>query len=191
MRIVAGKHRGRRLQKPDGYDIRPTSDRVRESVFNILEHRDWGRAGTSVVNGARILDGFCGTGALGLEALSRGGAHVTFMDNKRSALSICRRNVDTLGEGAAADILQGDCLKPVGAAEPCGLVLLDPPYKTGLTCTALSALRDAGWLKPDAICAIESEAGVDPKLPEGFEILDIRKYGATRVQFLRYRNSYS
>lgn len=189
MRIVAGRHRGRLIEAPEGNDIRPTSDRVRESVFNILEHRDWGPGGLSVVTGARILDGFCGTGALGLEALSRGGAHITFMDKNRTALALCRGNLDTLGERASADVLQGDCLKPVRPAEPCGLVLLDPPYKAGLAAPALTALRDAGWLAPGAICAIETEASGTPEFPEDFEILDTRKYGAARVHFLRYQDS--
>jgi len=188
MRIVAGKHKGRLLESPDGQDIRPTSDRVRESVFNILEHRDWGQGGISVINGARILDGFCGTGALGLEALSRGGSHVTFMDKNSSALSLCRRNLDSLGERAAAVVLQGDCLKPASPAAPCGLVLLDPPYKTGFVGPALGALRDAGWLIPGAICAVESEVGGDPEFPKGFEKLDVRTYGAARVHFMRYQH---
>lgn len=189
MRIVAGRHRGRLIEAPEGSDIRPTSDRVRESLFNILEHRDWGPGGLSVVSGARVLDGFCGTGALGLEALSRGAAHVTFMDKNRAALGLCRRNLDALGERAAADVLQGDCLKPVRPAEPCGLILLDPPYKAGLATPALTALREAGWLLPGAICAVETEAGGDLDIPEGFERLDARKYGAARVHFLRHLES--
>lgn len=187
MRIVAGKHRGRPIAAPEGNDIRPTSDRVRESVFNILEHRDWGPGGISVVTGARILDGFCGTGALGLEALSRGGGHVTFMDKNRSALDLCRRNLDALGERAAADVLQGDCLKPVRPPAPCGLMFLDPPYKAGLAGPALAALLEAGWLSPGAICAIETEVSGEPDFPEPFEKLDVRKYGAARVHFLRYQ----
>lgn len=189
MRIVAGRHRGRLIDAPEGTDIRPTSDRVRESVFNILEHRDWGPGGLSVVSGARILDGFCGTGALGLEALSRGGAHVTFMDKSRTALDLCRRNLDTLGERSSADVLQGDCLKPVRPAVPCELILLDPPYKADLAAPALSALRDAGWLVAGAICAVETEAAGEPEFPEDFDKLDSRKYGAARVHFLRYRDS--
>ena len=185
MRIVAGRHRGRLIDAPEGNDIRPTSDRVRESVFNILEHRDWGPGGLSVVTGARVLDGFCGTGALGLEALSRGGAHVTFMDKSRVALALCRQNLDSLGERSAADVLQGDCLKPVRPAEAYGLVLLDPPYKAGLAAPALTALRDTGWIAPGAICVVETEAGTDPEFDDTFEKLDTRKYGAAKVHFLR------
>jgi 16S rRNA (guanine966-N2)-methyltransferase len=186
MRIVAGRHRGRVINAPEGNEIRPTSDRVRESVFNVLEHRDWGPGGLSVVSGARILDGFCGTGALGLEALSRGSAHATFMDKNRVALAICRQNLETLGERSAADVLQGDCLKPVCPPEPCGLVLLDPPYKAGLAAPALTALRDAGWIAPSAICVVETEASLDPEFADTFELLDTRKYGAAKVHFLRY-----
>ena len=188
MRIVAGRHRGRVINAPQGNDIRPTSDRVRESVFNILEHRDWGPGGLSVVAGARVLDGFCGTGALGLEALSRGGAHATFMYKNRMALAICRQNLDMLGERSAADVLQGDCLKPVRPAAPCGLVLLDPPYKSGLAAPALTALRDAGWISAGAICVVETEAGIDPEFADTFEKLDTRKYGTAKVHFLRYEH---
>ena len=185
MRIVAGRHRGRPIAAPEGHDIRPTSDRVREAVFNILEHRDWGVGGVSIVTGARVLDGFSGTGALGLEALSRGAEHITFMDRNRTALNLCRETLEALGERSAANILQGDCLKPVRPAEPCGLVFLDPPYKAGLAVPALEALRQAGWIETGGICVIETSAKDDPEFPEGFEMLDTRKYGAAKIHFLR------
>jgi 16S rRNA (guanine966-N2)-methyltransferase len=92
MRIVAGRHKGRNIQAPSGTDIRPTTDRVRESVFNILEHRGWGDGGLSILSDARVLDAFCGTGACGLEALSRGARHVTFLDNSKIEIDLCRRN---------------------------------------------------------------------------------------------------
>ena len=185
MRIVAGRHKGRPISAPAGRDIRPTSDRVRESLFNILEHRDWGPGGISVVSDARVLDGFAGTGALGLEALSRGAAHVTFMDNSRIALDICRQNVETLGERGSVDILQGDCAKPVRPAQACDLVLLDAPYNSDLSVPALAALRAAGWVSQDGICVIETGAKEDPSFPDGFEQLDVRKYGAAKIHFLR------
>jgi 16S rRNA (guanine966-N2)-methyltransferase len=185
MRIVAGRHRGRPIAAPAGRDIRPTSDRVREAVFNILEHRDWGAGGISVVTGARVLDGFCGTGALGLEALSRGAGHVTFMDKNRAALNLCRETLEALGERSAANLLQGDCLKPVRPAEPCNLVFLDPPYKAGLAGPALEALRNAGWIAPGCVCVVETGAKDNPETPEGFEMLDARKYGAAKIHFMR------
>ena len=185
MRIVAGTHKGRRIDAPAGRDIRPTSDRVRESLFNILDHRDWGAGGRSIVIDAVVLDAFCGTGALGLEALSRGAAHATFMDSSRDALAACRANVAALGENARSDILQGDALHPVRPRTPCTLILMDPPYRADLAGPALAALDEASWIAPGAVCAIETGAKEDVETPEGFELLDTRKYGAARVTFMR------
>lgn len=188
MRIVAGRHRGRPITAPEGREIRPTSDRVREAVFNILEHRDWGPGGVSIVTDARVLDGFSGTGALGLEALSRGAAHATFMDNNRTALEICRQNLEMLEERRSADILQGDCLKPVRPSAACDLVLLDPPYNSELAAPALAELRATGWIAPNGICVVETGKKEDPDIPSGFEVLDIRAYGAAKIHFLRNDN---
>jgi 16S rRNA (guanine966-N2)-methyltransferase len=185
MRIVAGRHRGRPIAAPEGRDIRPTSDRVREAVFNILEHRDWGAGGVSVVAGARVLDGFSGTGAFGLEALSRGAKHVTFMDKNRAALNLCRETLDALGERSAADVLQGDCVKPVRPAAACDLIFLDPPYRAGLAIPALEALRDAGWIETGSICVVETGSTEDTAMPDRFEALDERRYGAAKIHFLR------
>ena len=127
MRIVAGRHRGRPISAPDGGEIRPTSDRVRESVFNILEHRGWGPGGVSPLAEARVLDAFCGTGACGLEALSRGAGHASFVDNSNAALDLCRGNIAALNEQGAAEVLRGDCLKPVRPSAPCTLRLPGPP----------------------------------------------------------------
>lgn len=187
MRIVAGTHKGRTIAAPEGRDIRPTSDRVRESLFNILEHRGWGSGGQSLLPGARVLDAFCGTGALGLEALSRGAAHATFMDNARAALALCRENVRKFAETARADILQGDCLHPVRPRQPCSIVFLDPPYDEGLAVPALEALAAAGWIAVDALCVVETAAKDVLAPPPGFETLDGRRYGAARVTILRYR----
>ena len=185
MRIVAGRHKGRRIDAPEGHDIRPTSDRVRESLFNILEHRGWGVGGRSPVSGAVVLDAFCGTGALGLEALSRGAAQVSFMDNSRTALAVCRANVGALGESSAAEILQGDVLHPVRPRAACDLVLLDPPYRDALGPPALAALAAAGWIAGGALCVVESPAKKEIAVPDGFEELDTRRYGAARLTFLR------
>jgi len=185
MRIVAGSNRGRPLQAPEGRDTRPTSDRVRESVFNILEHRGWGSGGASPIIDASVLDAFCGTGALGLEALSRGAAHATFMDNTAAAIGYCRRNVAALGETSRADILQGDCLHPVRPREACGIVFMDPPYGAGLAPAALAALA-AGWIANSALCVVETAAKESLDPPDGFTLLDERKYGAARVHFLQY-----
>ena len=186
MRIVAGRLKGRTIAAPEGRDVRPTSDRVRESLFNILEHRDWGKGGRSPVPGARVLDAFCGTGALGLEALSRGAAHATFLDNARPALAVCRENVRKLGQIANADILQGDTLKPVRPRAPCDLVFLDPPYGQDLVPKALAALAAEGWFAPGAICIVETGAREVFDAPADFTELDDRTYGAARIRILRY-----
>ena len=189
MRIVAGKHRGRPIAAPDSHDIRPTSDRVREAMFNILEHRDWGAGGLSLISNARVLDAFSGTGALGLEALSRGAVHVTFMDNNRAALDLCRRNLADLEELAAANVLQGNCIKPVRPTSACDLVFLDPPYHSGLAVAGIVALRRVGWIAPGAICVLETGAKENPEIPDDFTVLDERKYGAAKVRFLRCGNT--
>ena len=190
MRIVAGRHRGRRLEAPENTAVRPTGDRARESIFNILTQGklDWRRAedgaGTPL-HGARVLDAFAGTGALGLEALSQGAAQVTFMEDQAAALSMCRRNIENLDEAARCRVLQCDVLRPPRAAALCDLVLMDPPYNQGLAPPALIALRAAGWLAPGALAVIELMAKEPFAPPEGFDILDERKYGKARVVFLR------
>ncbi len=189
VRIVGGRHRGRRLAAPGGSDTRPTTDRTRESLFNILGHADWGPDGADLLEGAIVVDAFCGTGALGLEALSRGAAHASFLDVGRAALDAVRANVAALGEGANAAVLRADATRPPTAARPCTLAFLDPPYGQDLAPRALAGLAKAGWLAPGAVLVVEV-AGRDPlPLPPGFVELDERRYGDTRVQFLRYRNS--
>lgn len=186
MRIVAGKHRGRPLAVPQGSDIRPSGDRVREALFNTLCHGNARIGEGDGVREAIVLDGFAGTGALGLEAASRGAAHVTLMERDHEALRLCRRNVASLGEQERVTVLAGDCLAPVRAAQPCDLVLLDPPYRSGAAADALTALARAGWIAPDALCVVELAAKEPFTPPEGAELLDERRYGAARVVFLRW-----
>lgn len=186
MRIVAGKHRGRTLAVPEGGDIRPTADRVREALFNSLCHGNARIGERDIVRGAVMLDGFAGTGAIGLEAVSRGAAHVTLMELNRGALDLCRENVAKLGEQAAVTVLSGDCLNPVRAAQPCDLIFLDPPYRSGTAGDALDALAGAGWIAPGALCVIELAAKEDFALPDGTELLDERRYGAAQIKFLRW-----
>ncbi len=184
MRIVAGAHRGRRLRAPDA-GTRPTADRVREAVFNILAH---GVAGAEI-DGAAVLDVFAGSGALGLEALSRGAAHATFMDDDRAALACVRANVKALGVAPHATLLDADATRPppppLAARAPCALIFLDPPYGSGLAAPALAALADKGWIAGGAVCVAEVAAREDLAAPAGFEVLDERTYGAARVVFLR------
>lgn len=184
MRIVGGVHRGRRLAAPPGETVRPTSDRAREAVFNILSHGRFAAAGLPFAD-RPVLDAFGGTGAFGLEALSRGAAAAVFIENNREALTALRRNVAALGEDDRAHIVAGDATRPPRAAFACAVAFLDPPYRGGLAAPALTALAAAGWLAPDALAVIElAAAEALPPVP-GFALLDERVYGAARLVFLR------
>jgi 16S rRNA (guanine966-N2)-methyltransferase len=181
MRIVAGKFRGKQLTSPEDDSIRPTADRVRESVFNILASR----LGPSF-DGLRILDLFAGTGALGLEALSRGAANVVFVDTGVEARGLIRDHIEAFGAGGVAKLLRRDAtnLGPAGTMGPVDLVFLDPPYGKGLGEKALVALNGGGWLKPDTILVLEESAEVPVDLPTGFILDDRREYSAAAVHFL-------
>jgi 16S rRNA (guanine966-N2)-methyltransferase len=181
MRLVGGNLRGRRLEAPAGRDIRPTSDRTREAIFNILAHADW----APEIDGAVVLDAFCGTGALGLEALSRGAKRAVFLDNGREALDLVRRNVAALTVSGHCDIIRADANRPPRAQTACALLFLDPPYAKGLAPTALAALRDRGWCAPDAVAVVEIGLEDPWEAPAFAEPLDDRAYGDTRVLFLR------
>jgi 16S rRNA (guanine966-N2)-methyltransferase len=180
MRIVAGSHRGRRLEAPPDEHIRPTSDRIRESLFNILHHKLEG------FTGKRVLDGFAGTGALGFEALSRGAASALFIDNNRDAMALCRRNAASLGLADQADFRLADLTRLPQAAAAFDLVLLDPPYGKGLAGAALGALAAAGWLAPGAIAAVEADRSQPEIIPKGFTEIDSRDYGRTRITLVRW-----
>jgi 16S rRNA (guanine966-N2)-methyltransferase len=182
LRVIAGRHRGRRLLAPAGAGTRPTAERVRQALFDMLWHAPW--AGREAVEGARVLDAFAGTGALGLEALSRGAAHAAFIESDRAALAALRRNIEALGEEEAARVIARDATRPPPAAAPCGLVFLDPPYGKELVPRALAALRGAGWIAPAALVAAEV-ARAEALEPAGFELLAERAHGAARIVVLR------
>ncbi|HVB16798.1 MAG TPA: 16S rRNA (guanine(966)-N(2))-methyltransferase RsmD [Stellaceae bacterium] len=184
LRIVGGSHRGRRLIAPPGEAVRPTSDRAREALFNILSHGDFAAAGLMFAE-QPVLDAFAGTGAYGLEALSRGAGRAVFIESDREALAALRRNVAALGEGERAYIVAGDATRPPRAGFACALAFLDPPYRSGVAPPALSALADAGWLTPDALAVIEVAAREALSAPAGFAIIDERTYGAARLVILR------
>ena len=179
MRIVGGRFRGRALSalgKGDaGAQLRPTTDRVRETLFNILR-------GYDLPEGARVLDLFAGTGALGLEALSRGAAHVTFVDDGAKAGQLLRRNVDLLGVSAETRILRRDARRIFAADTPCDLVFLDPPYGRDMGGDVLAAALRGGWIAPDALIVWE-EAHPQP-VPDALREIDRRTFGDTSVQFL-------
>ncbi len=184
MRIVGGSHRGRRLVAPLGEIVRPTSDRAREALFNILSHGTFAAEGMPFA-GKPVLDAFAGTGALGLEALSRGAAEAIFIENEREALIGLRRNIAELGETARARVIAGDATRPPRARVACAVAFLDPPYASGLAAPALLALPGAGWLTPEALAVVEVGAREPFTAPSGFVILDERVYGAARLVFLR------
>lgn len=184
MRIVAGSLRGRPLAAPTNTATRPTSDRVRESIFNILAH---GAAATTL-DGARVLDLFAGTGALGLEALSRGAAFTLFVEEDPSARATIRNNVEAFGLTGHSKIFRRDAtgMGPAAQMGQYDLAFLDPPYGKGLAELALASLASGGWLKPNAIAVVEERAGVTLAWPSGFTPLDARTYGDTAVAFARY-----
>ena len=183
MRIIGGNRRGLRLADVGEGDmaahLRPTSDRVREAIFNLLIN-----AHGNPVTGARVLDLFAGTGALGLESLSRGALHATFVDDGAKALALIKTNIAKLRAEGEARILRQNATRLGPNAEPgFGLVFLDPPYGKGLGEQALAAARSGGWLAPDAMVVWED--GVAPAVPEWFGLVDQRKYGDTVVTLLK------
>ena len=197
MRIVAGRHRGRTITAPADDSVRPTSDRVRENLFNILAHgklapASSGGEGAPLLAEARVLDVFAGSGALGLEALSRGAADAVFVEQDLTALECIRRNLIALGEEKRATLVQADACHPPapskvrGHPTPRSLLFLDPPYRSGLAASALAALAESGWLAPNAIAVVELEAKDAFEPPAGFTRADERRYGRTRLLFLRW-----
>jgi 16S rRNA (guanine966-N2)-methyltransferase len=185
MRIVAGRLRGRRLAPPAGRDIRPTADRTRQALFDLLEHGHLRAGGGSAVVDAVVLDAFAGTGALGLEALSRGAAEASFIDISRPALESARANATALG--VTGNFILADATNPPRARRAADLVFLDPPYDRGLARPALEALAAAGWIAPWAVVSLEisgrENAGFRP--PAGLEPLAERRYGKARILLLR------
>jgi 16S rRNA (guanine966-N2)-methyltransferase len=170
---------------------RPTSNRARESLFNVLMHASWRDAdlqgGTSPLVDARVLDAFAGSGALGIEALSRGAAHATFLDSDATAIRLIGENLRKLGEATNARVIRADATRPPPSREGCDLVFLDPPYRSDLAAPALAALAEAGWLKPGAIATVELASTEDIDPPAGFEPIDERRYGAAKIVILRYQ----
>jgi 16S rRNA (guanine966-N2)-methyltransferase len=185
MRIVGGRLRGRVLHAPDSRAIRPTSERLRESIFDILVHRH------GAVEGARVVDLFAGSGALAIEALSRGADFALFVDNGAEARALLRANVEALALGGVTRIWRADATRlgkaPAGA--PFTLAFLDPPYDKGLAEPALAALVAGGWLAPGALVVVEEGAKAEIVAPEEFGVEDERTYGDTKIVFLRFERT--
>ena len=182
MRVVGGRLRSRPIAGPKGEGLRPTADRLRESLFNILAHG----YGNPVVD-ARVLDLFAGTGALGIEALSRGAGYVLFVDDGVEARALLRNNTEALGLGGTSRIFRRDATKlgPVYPLEPFTLAFLDPPYGKGLAEKALVAAREGGWLVKDALAVVEEATDAKFAAPEGYAELERRDYDDTELVFLR------
>jgi len=184
MRIVAGRFRGRAIAAPEHEGLRPTADRVRESLFNILEHGVEGFA----LAGARVIDLFAGTGALGLEALSRGAAFCLFVEENAEARALVRTNVEALQLTGATRIFRRNAteLGAAGTIAPFTLAFLDPPYAKGLGEAALASLVAGDWLIPRAVAVLEERANVTVDLPQAFREIDRRTYGDTKILIARY-----
>ena len=182
MRVVGGRLGGRTLAAPKSQAIRPTADRLREALFNFLVH-----AYGDPVSGARVLDLFAGTGALGIEALSRGAAFALFIDDGAEARALLRENTTTLGLGGTSRIFRRDATKlgPVHPLEPFTLAFIDPPYNQGLAGKALASARAGGWFTPEAIIVVEEATKSKFSTPEGFSELERRSYDDTEFIVLR------
>jgi 16S rRNA (guanine966-N2)-methyltransferase len=183
MRIVGGKFKGHSLVSPGGLNTRPTSDRVRESIFNILAHG----VADFTLEGARVMDLFAGTGALGLEALSRGARFCQFVDESAEARGVIRRNADALGLIGQCKIWRRDATKlgPCAPQTPFDLVFADPPYGKGLGEKALRSLVEGGWLSPNAVVVLEEADKAAVAEVAGLNLLDSRVYGDTQVRIYR------
>jgi 16S rRNA (guanine966-N2)-methyltransferase len=185
MRIVGGRLRGRNLATPGDDAIRPTSDRVREAVFNWLLHGD----PVARIEGGRVIDLFAGTGALGIEALSRGATFCLFVEDAAEARGLIRRNIEAFGLTGVTKLWRRDAtdLGPAGNMMPYDVAFLDPPYEKGLGEKALAALVDGGWLAPDALCVLEERKGVDVAIPSAYDVVDQRTWGDTQAMLVRFR----
>ena len=179
-RIIAGRFKGRRMEVPTGRDIRPTTDRMRERLFSMLMHSRY-----PDMDGANVADLFAGTGALGLEALSRGAAHVTFAEKARASLDCLKGNIETLGVKDDVSILPVDASKLPSAKARFDFIFMDPPYRMGLVRPTLDALLQGGWLAKDGVIICELATDDDTVLPENLEVIDERSQGQQRLLFLR------
>ncbi|MDV6333015.1 16S rRNA (guanine(966)-N(2))-methyltransferase RsmD [Asticcacaulis sp. 201] len=187
MRIVGGNFKGRTLVTPDGQNTRPTSDRAREAIFNILAHADW----APTLEGARVMDVFAGSGALGFEAMSRGAAFCLFVETDDAARGAIRDNVETFGLFGTTRVHRRDATqlgtRPGSQAEAFDLVFLDPPYRKGLGEKALAALAGGNWLSENAIIVFERAADEDDFVTELWQKINVKTYGAAQVLFLQQK----
>lgn len=185
IRIITGKHRGRKLQVPPGQTVRPTASRVRESVFNILAHAPGKGGDHGLIQGAAVLDVCCGSAAMALEALSRGAAKAVCIDLHPAALDIARANARLLGEEGAVRFLKADATRLGPAPQPFDLVFIDPPYRKELAGPVLESLRHNGWLGAESTIVLELGESEPFTPPGGMEVTLERRYGAATIRLLR------
>lgn len=188
MRIVGGKLSGRKLEPPLSLSTRPMMDRVRQALFNIVEHHDWGNEVGDVLQDSHVLDAFCGTGALAYEALSRGAAMATLFDKDPQALTVAKKNAKSLGVEKSSIIMAADALRPPKASRPCQLAFLAPPYQKGLILPALLALDKAGWLDEHPLIIAETAKKEALELSPEFTTLFSRYYGIAALHFVLRQN---
>lgn len=181
MRIIGGIHRGRALLAPPDLTIRPTADRTRESLFNVLMH---GNFPIEPIIDQAVIDICCGTGALGLEAISRGASHCTFIDHSRAALELAEDNAAKLGETSKCRFVLADAAKLPAGSSPVSLVMLDAPYRSGMAMSVLGRLKSGGWLRPGTVIAIEQDKKETPPEMDGFTLHNMRQYGKAHITIM-------
>lgn len=186
MRVIAGKYKGRSIEtlKDKSTKLRPTTGKTREALFNILSHGQFAVGGKKILDGARILDLFCGSGALAIEALSRGATYAVLIDMENKHLDIARKNIKNIGEDQNTTFIRANSSMPPPAYVPCNLIFIDPPYNQGLAQVTLENLVKGNWLAPNAIVVVETEKKEDITYPSGFEEMTDRNYGNSRIRIL-------
>lgn len=187
MRIVGGSHRGRAILAPEDTTTRPTSDRVRETLFNILQHQPdlFDSAGRPPLAGKLVLDAFAGSGALSFEALSRGAAQAILFESDMRARKVIAANASALGLQDRIDLRGNDACRPGPASQPADVIFLDPPYRSDLTEQCLAALRRGGWLQAASLIIVEGAAKGSWTPPPGYDLITSRRQGPATLHFLR------
>lgn len=188
MRIIAGKHRGVRIARPPAMITRPTMDRVRESIYNMLSHSEI-EGKIDFITDALVLDAFAGSGALGLEALSRGAKFVYFFDKNTRALATVRENIWTLKESDNTKVLKADATQPPQAPQAMDMVLLDPPFGKDLVAKCLRPLTEQGWIDENTLIVSEIASSEALNLPNNFRILKEKVYGTAQMFFIKLRSA--
>lgn len=193
MKITGGKYRGKNIDAGEERTLRPTSSMIREVIFNLLRHGKFMKDenfihddNPSLIEDRRVIDIFCGSGALGIEALSRGAAHLTLVDQNARTLAIAKENIKGINEDANTKFIRSDSTMLPPAVHKCRLAFVDPPYQKGLATPALNSLKVNGWLEHGAIIVLEQGKQDDPKPPAGFRVLDDRVHDRTRITILQF-----